>query len=55
MKFEGVAIDNDGMAGVVAAVKTDHVVRFAGKEIGNLSLALVTPLGADDCGYFRRV
>jgi hypothetical protein len=53
MKFESIAIHDNGMAGVVAAVKTDHVVGFAGKEIGDFSLAFVTPLGADDCSDFR--
>ena len=55
MKFEGYTIDDYGMAGVITTVKTDHVVGFASKEIGDLSFAFVAPLGADDCSDFRRV
>jgi len=55
MEFESNTVDNDGVASIVAAVEADHVVRFTGKEIGDLSFALVTPLGADNCSYVRRV
>jgi hypothetical protein len=36
------------MAGVVAALEADDHVRVLGKEVGDLSLALVAPLGAND-------
>ena len=55
MKFEGGAIHDDGVAGIVAAVKPDDIVGIAGKEVSNLSFAFVAPLSADNCSDFRRV
>ena len=40
--------DDDGVAGVVAAVELDDVVDAAAEQVGRLALALVAPLGADD-------
>ena len=40
--------DDDGVAGVVAAVELDHVVDAAAEEVSGLALALIPPLGADD-------
>jgi len=42
------AVDDQGMAGVVPALETHHGIRLVGKEIDDLALALITPLGADD-------
>ena len=53
MKFEGGAIHDDGVTGIVSAVKSDDIVGIAGKEVCDLSFAFVAPLGADDCGDFR--
>ena len=55
MKLKSVAVDNYRMSGVVSPVKTDHVVGFASKKIGNFSFAFVTPLSTDDCRYVRRI
>jgi acetyl-CoA acetyltransferase len=41
------AVDHQGMAGIVAALEADHVVRVPGQQIDDLALALITPLGAD--------
>ena len=49
-EFEGLAIDNDGMAGVGSAVETDHEVVLIGEQINDLALGLVAPLQADDTG-----
>jgi len=38
---------------IVAPLKTDNIVYLPGKEIGNLSFALVAPLGAYYNGDFR--
>ena len=45
--------DDDGVAGVVAAVELDDVVDAAAEQVGRLALAFVAPLGADqnDCGH----
>ena len=40
--------DDDGVAGVVAAVELHDVVDPVAQEVGRLALALVAPLGADD-------
>ena len=55
VELKGIAIYNDGVSGVVAAVKTNDIVRFASKEIGNLSFAFVAPLSANNCRYVRRI
>ena len=41
------AVDHQGMTGVVAALEADHVIRVPRQQIDDLALALVTPLGAD--------
>ena len=41
------ALDDDGVAGVVAPVELDDVVDVAAHEVGRLALALVAPLGSD--------
>jgi hypothetical protein len=38
------------MAGVGAAVVTDHEVVIVGEQVNNLSLGLVAPLQTDDTG-----
>ncbi len=40
--------DDDGVAGVVAALVTDYNVRVLRQQIGDLALSFVAPLGADD-------
>jgi hypothetical protein len=41
-------VDDQGMASVVAALKTHHAGGGFGQPIDQLSFAFVTPLGADD-------
>ncbi len=48
MQHSLLATDDQGVAGVVTALKPHHGLRLLGQQIDNLSLALVTPLGADD-------
>ena len=48
LELEDVAVHDDRVAGVVAALVADTERGLFGEEIGELSLALVTPLGADD-------
>ena len=50
------AVADDRVAGVVAALEADHEVRVLGEQVGDLALALVAPLGADDddAGHFGR-
>ena len=43
-------VDDDGVTGVVAALVADDQVHLLGDEVGELALALVAPLGADDDG-----
>jgi hypothetical protein len=42
------AVANDRVPGVVAALEADDEVGVLGEEVGDLALALVAPLGADD-------
>ena len=39
--------DNQGMPGVVSALKAHHATRVLGQPVDDLALAFVTPLGAD--------
>ena len=41
------AVDDDGVAGVVAAVELHDVVDAAAQQVGRLALAFVAPLGSD--------
>src|SRR3546814_12964967 len=41
------AIDPQRMAGIVTTLKTDHSVRRFSQPVDDLSLAFITPLGAD--------
>ena len=41
------ALDVDGVAGVVAALRADHHVRLLGQHVNDLAFAFVAPLGAD--------
>ena len=50
MELERLAVADDRVAGVVAALEADHRVRPLGEQVGDLSLSLVAPLGADDHG-----
>ncbi len=42
------AVADDRVAGVVAALKSDDRVGALGQEVRDLALALIAPLGADD-------
>ena len=53
MKFECNTINDDGMAGIVSPVETNHVVGFASKEISDFPFAFVAPLGTNDSGDLR--
>ena len=45
------AVDDDRVSGVVAAGVARHYRKSVGKNVDNLALALVAPLGSDnDCG-----
>ena len=43
----GVAVDDQRMAGIVAALEADHDVGLLGQPVDDLALAFVAPLGAD--------
>ncbi len=42
------AVHDNGMAGVVAALKADHVIDLPRQQINDLPFSLVAPLDADD-------
>ena len=44
----GGAVDDQGVAGIVAALEADHDVGALAEPVDDLALALVAPLGADD-------
>ena len=47
LEREGATVHDDRVTGVVAALITHDHVHSPGQEVGQLPLALVTPLGAD--------
>ena len=53
LQSEGLAVDHDAVAGIVATLVADHEVHLAGKEVGEPALPLVAPLGPDHhgCGH----
>ena len=48
LQLEDLAVDDQRVAGVVAALIADAHRRFLGEVVGDAALALVAPLGADD-------
>ena len=48
MQLEHLTIDNDGVPRIHAALVANDDVSGAAQQIGDLSLALVTPLSTDD-------
>ena len=47
MELELLAVADDRVAGVVAALEADDHVGLLGEQVGDLALALIAPLGAD--------
>ena len=43
----GLAVDHQGMAGIVAALEAHHDLGPLGQPVDDLALAFVAPLGAD--------
>src|SRR5262249_42868408 len=48
LESEHLAVDDDRVAGVVAALVADDQLALLGEIVGEAALALVAPLGADD-------
>ena len=48
VELELLAVADDRVAGVVAALEADTRSALLGEQVGDLALALVAPLGADD-------
>src|SRR5438094_321902 len=48
LQDEFLAIDDDGMAGIVSAGIASHYGEILRQDIDDLTLAFVSPLGADD-------
>ena len=46
MELELLAVADDRVAGVVAALEADHEVGLLGEQVGDLPLSFVAPLGA---------
>ena len=55
VEFKGVSIDDDSMTSIIATVEPYNVVGFTSKKVSDLSFAFVTPLGANNCRYLRRI
>jgi hypothetical protein len=55
VELELLAVADDRVAGVVAALEADDDVRPLGEQVGDLPLALVAPLGADYDEPWHRV
>ena len=53
MKFKGDAVYNNSVAGIVTSMKTNYVVRIAGKEVCDCPFTLFDSLCADNCSDIR--
>ena len=42
------SVDDEGVAGIIAALKSDYDIRVLGEEVDDLTLALISPLSSDD-------
>ena len=42
------SVDDEGVAGIIAALKSDYDIRVLGEEVDDLALALISPLSSDD-------
>ena len=53
LKGEGLAVDDDGVPGVMTALIADDQLHVLGEQVGELALPFVAPLGPDDhgCGH----
>ena len=53
-KLVGLAIDNERMAGIMAALESHHDIGLFRQPVDDLALPLVSPLGTDDdnIGHF---
>ena len=47
VQYRGLAVDDQGMAGIVATLKAHHGLGAVGQQIDDLALAFITPLGTD--------
>jgi hypothetical protein len=47
--IDSAAANDNGMAGVVAALIASDDVKMWRKQVDDLALAIITPLRADDC------
>ena len=54
LELEGLALHHQGVTGVVAALIAHHHVHVTGQKVGELALALVTPLRPDDHRCWQR-
>src|SRR5271166_1529421 len=50
LQRERLAVHDDGVAGIVAALVADDQIHVLGEEVGELALPLVAPLGSDHHG-----
>ena len=50
MELELLGLDYHGMPGITTALVADDQVGICGEDIGDLALALITPLRADNNG-----
>src|SRR5690606_30540353 len=50
LQGEALAVDHQGVPGVVAALVAHDQVHLLGEEVGELALPLVAPLGSDNDG-----
>jgi hypothetical protein len=50
LQLEALAVDDEGVSGVVTTLVTNDKVLITGKEIREFALPFVTPLGSDDDG-----
>jgi hypothetical protein len=53
MKSKPFITNNDGVACICASVETDNDITIGGKDVNDLSLALIAPLQSDNAVIHR--
>ena len=47
MKNILLTVDDQGVSGIIAPLKTDNIIRITGQQINDFAFTFITPLGAD--------
>src|SRR5699024_8535302 len=55
LELKLLAVDDDGVPGVVSAVGFDHIINPPTEQVRCFAFALVAPLGSHDCDCWHKI